>query len=124
MDEKNLIEWLLEAETPSIRYLVLRYLLGAAESSQEVQVVRKEMKATGIIPTILARQTEGGNWAGEHSYYTPKYTSTHWSMMLLTELAADETDIRMSKGAEFMLVETIRELERKRNSESFGWTCF
>ena len=86
MDEKNLIEWLLEAETPSIRYLVLRYLLGAAESSQEVQVVRKEMKATGIIPTILARQTEGGNWAGEHSYYTPKYTSTHWSMMLLTEL--------------------------------------
>jgi len=124
MHEKNLIGWLLEAETPSIRYLVLRYLMGAAESSQEIQVVRKEMKATGPIPAILARQTKGGNWADEHSYYTPKYTSTHWSMLLLTELAADETDIRMSKGAEFMLVETIRELDRKMNSGSFGWTCF
>ena len=64
------------------------------------------MAATGPIPAILAGQTERGNWAGEHSYYTPKYTSTHWSMTLLAELAANPADERLRRGAEFMLADT------------------
>ena len=124
MDDKSIVGWLLEAQTPSIRYLTLRNLLGAPGSSLEAQAIRKEMQDNGPIPAILAGQTEAGNWEGEHSHYTPKYTSTHWSMLTLTELAADGSDERMRRGANFMLADTREELESKADKGVVGWTCF
>ncbi|PKO21965.1 MAG: hypothetical protein CVU38_11830 [Chloroflexi bacterium HGW-Chloroflexi-1] len=109
----NFIPWLLAAAIPSIRYLTLRRLLGRAAADAEVQAVRQEMAATGPIPAILAGQTERGNWAGEHSFYTPKYVSTHWSMTLLAELAADGQDERLRRGAEFMLADTEAGVRKK-----------
>jgi hypothetical protein len=120
MNDANFISWLLAATTPSIRYLTLRRMLGRPEEDAEVQAARHEMVATGPIPAILAGQTERGNWAGEHSYYTPKYVSTHWSMTLLTELAADGQDERLRRGAEFMLAAT----EAEARQEGHGWVCF
>ena len=124
MADKDFIQWLLEAETPSIRYLTLRDLLGKSETSKEVLVARNAMQANGPIPVILAGQTEVGNWAGEHSYYTPKFTSTHWSMLLLTELAADGSTEGMRKGVNFMLEDTKQELWGKIEIKQAGWTCF
>ena len=112
--------WLLSAATPSIRYLTLRRLLGRAEDDAEVQAARQEMAATGPIPAILARQTERGNWAGEHSYYSPKYTSTHWSMTMLAELSADGQDERLRRGVEFMLADTEADVRK----QGHGWVCF
>ena len=103
MVDQDFVQWLLEAETPSIRYLTLRDLLGKPETGKEVQAAGNEMQKNGPVPVILARQTEQGNWIGEHSYYTPKYTSTHWSMTLLTELTAYGSTERMRNGANFML---------------------
>jgi hypothetical protein len=119
-EQPGFIPWLLAATTPSIRYLTLRHLLGRPEEDAEVQAVRQEMAATGPIPAILARQTERGNWAGERSYYTPKYTSTHWSMTVLAELAADGQDERLRRGVEFMLADT----EAAVRKEGHGWVCF
>ena len=120
MQDPPSIPWLLAARTPSIRYLTLRRLLGRPEDDAEVQAARREMAATGPIPAILAGQTERGNWAGERSYYTPKYTSTHWSMTLLAELAADGPDEQLRRGAEFMLADT----EAGVREEGHGWVCF
>jgi hypothetical protein len=120
MDDPSFIPWLLATRTPSIRYLTLRRLLGRPEDDAEVQVARREMTASGPIPAILARQTERGNWANERSYYTPKYTSTHWSMILLAELAADPADERLRRGAEFMLADT----EAGLREDGHGWVCF
>ncbi|MEZ4518816.1 MAG: hypothetical protein R3C44_19030 [Chloroflexota bacterium] len=47
------------------------------------------LMSEGPVPTIFGKQTEQGDWADEQSYYTPKYVSTHWSMLLLEELAVD-----------------------------------
>jgi hypothetical protein len=120
MNDPGFIAWLLAARTPSIRYLALRHVLGRSEDDAEVQAARREMAASGPIPAILAGQTERGNWAGEHSYYTPKYTSTHWSMTLLAELAADPADARLRRGAEFMLADTEADAARAGH----GWVCF
>jgi len=116
----NIISWLLSARTPSIRYLTLRRLVGRPEDDADVQVARRDMAATGPIPAILARQTERGNWANERSYYSPKYTSTHWSMLLLAELAADPAVERLRRGAEFMLADT----EARLREAGHGWVCF
>jgi len=46
MADQDFIQWLLEAETPSIRYLTLRDLLGKLETSQKVLDASNEMQAT------------------------------------------------------------------------------
>ena len=120
MNDPDFIPWLLAARTPSIRYLTLRRLLGRPEDDADVQAARREMAASGPIPAILARQTERGNWANERNYYSPKYTSTHWRMTLLAELAADPADERLRRGAEFMLADTEADAARAGH----GWVCF
>jgi hypothetical protein len=120
MQDSAPIPWLLSAATPSIRYLTLRRLLDRPEDDADVRAARREMAESGPIAAILARQTERGNWAGERSYYTPKYTSTHWSMTLLAELAADPADERLRRGAEFMLADT----EARLHEGGHGWVCF
>jgi len=114
----------MAARTPSIRYLTLRQLLGRPDTDAGVQAAWQAMKATSPIPAILAEQTEAGHWAGERSYYTPKYVSTHWSMLLLAELAADGADPRLRRGAAFMLAATQDELERAIQREAHGLSCF
>jgi len=124
LNESNLVQWLAGARTPSIRYLALRQLLGRPEADAEVQAAWQDMKVAGPIPAILAGQTEDGHWAGERSHYTPKYVSTHWSMLLLAELAADGADPRLQQGAAFMLAATQDELERAIEKEAHGLSCF
>ena len=120
MNDANLIPWLLAATTPSIRTLTLRRLLGRPEDDADVQAARREMAASGPIPALLIGQTERGNWTDERSYYTPKYTSTHWRMTLLAELAADPADSRLRRGAEFMLADTAVDAAQPGH----GWVCF
>lgn len=120
MPDPTPIPWLLAANTPTIRTLTFRRLLGRPEEDADVRAARREMAASGPIPAILARQTERGNWAGESSYYTPKYVSTHWSMTLLVELAADGTDERLHRGVESMLART----EAEARKDGHGWVCF
>jgi hypothetical protein len=123
-NNSELLQWLLLAKTPSIRNLTLRQLLGRPEEDPDLKTVQQAMKAAGPIPEMLAHQTEAGCWSSERSYYTPKYTSTHWSMLLLTELGADGSDLRMKKGAAFMLAATQNELTGTLEKGGHGLSCF
>ncbi|MCA9912082.1 MAG: hypothetical protein KC496_01980 [Anaerolineae bacterium] len=117
MSDSTLVDWLLAAETPTIRYVTARYLLNLPEHDPQVQAAKQAIMTEGAVPAIFANQTETGQWANEHSYYTPKYVSTHWSMMLLTELHVDPTDERFQRGADYMLsavVEQVRQLTQQR----------
>jgi hypothetical protein len=124
MKDEGFVDWLLNAGAPSIRYWTLCRLVGRTEADPSVRSAWEEMQNTGPIPAILDGQTATGHWSGEHSYYTPKYTSTHWSMLLLAELGADGADGRLRSGAEFMLSATLDELEEAVASEKCGLSCF
>ena len=121
MEHQDFTAWLLAAKTPSIRYLTLRDLLGRPEADPDVQTARQEIMTTGPVPEILSGQTGRGDWAGERSYYTPKYVSTHWSMLLLAELAAGGQDARLQLGANFMLEATAAEAHRNGQGLSCFW---
>lgn len=123
MDDQ-IVAWLMESSIPSIRYLSQRRLLGKDERDADVQAERRAMAESGPVPLILARQGENGNWMGESSFYTPKYTSTHWSMMLLAELQADPADERLRRGAEFMLATTADKVGQALAEGEPGWECF
>jgi hypothetical protein len=117
------LSWLLEAETPTIRYLALVDLMGLPEEDARVQAARQAIMHEGPVPAILAEQTEAGNWAGESSFYTPKYRSTHWSLLLLTELHVDGEDPRFRRGVEFMLGKVPGPLTDRLAGDESGWSC-
>ncbi len=126
----SLIPWLLDSSTPSIRYLTLRRLIGRGEQDADVQAARAAMRTTGPIPTILETQTSEGFWQGDPSYYGRKYSGTHWSMILLPELAADPDDPRLRRSVDFMLTATEKNyMLQDRFDQSvtspaeYGFTC-
>ncbi len=116
------ITWLLTAETPAIRYRALVDLLGRAPDDPEVAAARSDIMARGPVPAILARQAERGSWAGERSFYTPKYTSSHWSLLLLTELSVDAAHPGFQRGVQYVLDATGEALCR-RLAGDLGWSC-
>jgi hypothetical protein len=127
---QELVNWLLGSPTPSIRYLTLRHLLDRDENDADLQAARQAMRSLGPIPTILAKQTPAGHWEGDLRYYGPKYVGTHWSMILLPELAADPADPRLHRGVDFMLAATDKNymLEGRfdvsvPSPEQYGFTC-
>ncbi|MFN2290352.1 MAG: hypothetical protein ACK2UC_04070, partial [Anaerolineae bacterium] len=56
-------------------------------------------------------------------FYTPKYKSTHWSLLLLTELHVDGEDPRFRRGVEFMLGEVPGRLTERLAADESGWSC-
>ncbi|HVU13418.1 MAG TPA: hypothetical protein VHD90_19200, partial [Phototrophicaceae bacterium] len=127
----TLIAWLMDSPTPSIRYLTLRRLLGRGADDADVQAERAAINTTGAIPRILKKQTSEGNWEGDPGWYGPKYKGTHWSLLLLVELAADPNDAQLRRGVEFMLNITTQNYmleDRYHKSvpspEIYGFTCF
>ncbi len=122
--DQNVIDWLLQAQTPTIRYLTLVNLLGLPEDDVRAAVQRRAIMAEGPVPAILAGQTAEGSWAGEHTYYTPKYRSTHWSLTLLAELRVDGSDPRFRRGVDFMLGDTADSLQKRIAENELGWSCF
>lgn len=128
---ENLVDWLLESPTPSIRYLTFRNLLGYAENHSDVQAACAAISTTGAIPQILSHQTPAGHWESDSRMYGQKYVGTHWSMVLLLELAADPNDLGVRRGAEFMLEASAHNPmlvdqfdESVPSPEVFGFNCF
>jgi hypothetical protein len=82
------VTWLLEPDQPSVRYRTLTELLGRKESDPEVREAKKSIPRRGWAAEILARREPGGWWVSEKSLYRPKYVSTNWNLLALSELGA------------------------------------
>jgi hypothetical protein len=124
MKENEFTSWLIGAKTASIRHAALADLLDLPETNRRVAEARREILSRGPAPAILSRQTPAGNWKNERSYYTPKYFSTHWNMLLLEELRVDGRDPRYRRGARFMLQTTAEDLDRQLQGNNYGLACF
>ncbi len=119
------IPWLLEAATPSIRYLTLTRLLDLPLNDPDVMRARQDIQQSGPVPAILDRQSVNGTWGGGRSYYTPKYISTHWSMILLAELIAggSKVGVGIQRGAQSVLTDTCEEVERNHANRNWAMEC-
>ncbi len=122
--DPGFVDWLLASPTPSIRHATMVKLLGRESDDAELLAVRGEIMREGPVPAILRGQTERGDWQPERSYYTPKYTSTHWSMLLMAELDADGEDPRLRRGAAHMLEATEAEAVESIVQGAYGLSCF
>jgi hypothetical protein len=75
------LAWLLAGD-PAIRWQALRDITGA--SARTVERERRKVATEGWGARLLARQDPEGTWAG--GLYTPKWTSTTYTMLLLRDL--------------------------------------
>lgn len=116
------IAWLLESPTPSIRYLSLTHLLGRPETDTDVQSARRSITTSNPVLNILEKQQPEGYWQYQKHYYSPKYRSSHWSMLLLSELGIDPRHPALQKGADFML-DCIENDKRLRIEKGTFWGC-
>ncbi len=82
--DESLTEWLLDSD-PSIRWQVLRDLVGASEG--EVAAERARVATEGLGARLLAMQGSDGSWAG--AAWNRGWDSTMHALMLLRDLGVD-----------------------------------
>jgi hypothetical protein len=93
------IRWLLDGD-PAIRWQVLQDLVGA--SKRIVERERTKVALDGWGARLLAKQDAAGMWAG--GLYTPKWTSTTYTMLLLRDLGL-KADARQARKACALLLD-------------------
>ena len=101
--DKAVIDWLLEKSQPSIRYLTLTELLGKTEDDSQVTAARNLITKNGWAADILNRQNTAGWWVDNESLYRPKYLSTNWMLLILSDLGLTKADPRIRKACELWI---------------------
>lgn len=105
--EKSLA-WLLEKETPEVRYLALRDLVQLPYENAELITARKAAHQQGPIAAILEKMNPEGFWQKPGPGYGPKYKSTVWSLILLAQLGADiREDERIRTACTYFLDQAL-----------------
>lgn len=92
-DRGDVLAWLLRGD-PAIRWQVHRDLTDAAPGVVERE--RRKVATEGWGARLLQRQDPEGTWAG--GLYTPKWTSTTYTMLLLRDLGLPQ-DNRQARAA-------------------------
>jgi hypothetical protein len=104
------LPWVLEPESPGVRYLALRDVLDRHEADPEFRAARRVAHRRGPIGTVLANIDRSGYWVEPGSGYLPKYRSTVWSTVLLAQLGATvHEDERIGRACAYVLDHALTE---------------
>ena len=103
MGSKKVLDWLLEADQPAVRYLALQELVGKPEGDPEVEAAKDSIPKRGWAAEVLARQDPEGWWVGPESLYRPKYLSTNWMLLVLSDFGLTKEDPRISKACDLWI---------------------
>ena len=95
---KSVMEWLAETSQPAIRYLAMRDLMGAG--GRELREAWKEIPTRGWVEGILRERREGGYWVDKENLYRPKYFSTNWMLLALSDLGVTREFPWLAESAE------------------------
>jgi len=96
------IAWLMEGD-PAIRWQTMRDLLDAPE--QEWKAEQQRTVEIGWGANLLARQESDGSWGG--GIYSPKWTSTTYTLLTLRSIGIPRTCVAARRGAELMLTRQL-----------------
>ena len=86
------LPWLLEEDGSGVRYLALKELVGLPRDNTELLQARQVAYTKGQISRILKHVEPEGFWNKPGGGYSPKYFSTVWSLILLSQLGASVND--------------------------------
>ncbi|MBI4303429.1 MAG: nitrogen fixation protein NifH [Chloroflexi bacterium] len=108
MEEKLVVDWLLEEDNIGVKYVALRDLV--EQEGKELMTLKKIAHTEGPIAQVLAKIEKEGYWEKPGAGYYPKYTGTVWSVILLAQLGASlEMDKRIATACSYVLEHTLTE---------------
>ncbi|GIK67030.1 MAG: hypothetical protein BroJett018_48240 [Chloroflexota bacterium] len=100
----DLLNWLLEKDNPTVRYLTLRDLLDCPPDDNQLSEACSTAHTHGPIATILDQMDEQGFWVEAGPGYDPKYRGTVWSILLLAQLGSSAAhDARIGRACAYLL---------------------
>ncbi len=94
----SLVDWLLQGD-PSVRWQVHADLMDS--DKETVWKERKKVATEGWGAKLLELQDEAGTWA--KGLYSPKWTSTTYTLLLLRQLGLDFANQQVQKGSRILL---------------------
>lgn len=97
------VNWLLEEDNPTIRYLALTEICHVPADDPRVCLSKAMIMEQGFVPQLLGMQADGGHWGEADRFYTAKYKGTVWQLVILSEHWADPADSRVQCACEFVL---------------------
>ena len=104
------LTWLLETDSPNVRYLALRDLMDCPANDRELISAREAAYTEGPIASILAEMHDQGYWIKPGPGYTQRYRSTIWSMIALSQLGARaDMDERIARACTYLLDHSLTE---------------
>jgi hypothetical protein len=106
VSDRKTVDWLLEEEQPSMRYLTLTRLLGRKESDAEVRQAKARIPRTGWVADILARRDPAGWWVRDRGWLEPRFLGTHWTMLALADLGATRDIREVERSAEYWMAKS------------------
>jgi hypothetical protein len=102
------VAWLLEESQPASRFLTLTRLLRRPLSDPEVRTARSQIPKLGWAATILRAQLPGGAWPPAENFYRPKYLTTNWQLLVLSDLGLTRDDPRIARACELWIGQLLR----------------
>ncbi len=112
----EVVPWLLEGD-PAVVWQVQRDLLGRAEATWIK--TRGRVAREGWGARLLSHRSRDGTWGG--GLYQPKWTSTFYTLRLLTQLGLPPGHRAARSSCELLLDEGVTETGGV-NLWSVGWT--
>jgi hypothetical protein len=105
---KEVLNWLLEPDGSGVDYLAMRDLTEIGE--KELAATRKKAHEKGPIANVLNEMNPEGYWEKPGAGYSPKYTGTVWSLILLSQLGASiDVDERIATACLYYLDHAMTE---------------
>jgi hypothetical protein len=86
-----------------MRYLAMTGLLARPEDDPETESARERIAKKGWAHEILSRQNPEGWWVTGESVYRPKYTSTNWMLLILSDLGLTKANPGIAAGCELWI---------------------
>lgn len=96
--QDSVIPWLLNGD-PALRWQALRDVTSAPP--QEIQRERERIPVEGWGARLLALQDQAGTW--DRGIYTPKWTSTTYTMLLLRDFGLPPTNSQAQQACQLLL---------------------
>jgi hypothetical protein len=100
---KDVLDWLLEENQPSIRYHTLTQLLDKPESDPDVKSTHAMIRKKGWATDLLRKQSADGSLVSSENLYRPKYTSTNWVLLMLADLGLTRKEPRIDKACQLWI---------------------
>jgi hypothetical protein len=89
--DAGVLDWLLEPETPSVRFWALQDLIGLERTHSDVAAAQEAVMESASVNAILSAQQPDGHWTNPKDMYLPKYKASTHSLLILAELGAKRT---------------------------------